>query len=479
MLKQTLYRRAYGQFFTPRAVVAHCYELLMGLLPPTPRLLDPACGDGAFLRFAIAQSVTERHLAYGSEIDADLVASLRADGLQVLHTDGLDPAGLPADSFDVVVGNPPFGITTSRSEPHTPSEVQFLLRALELVRPGGYITLVLPSGVLANESLRWVRADVLRRCTVMAVVSLPRTAFRKTGANAVCSVVVLRKAEAPPKHRAFFAIASRLSDLPAIAMSFHNHQSLAQPTMFWLPQSAALAQRLDPAFWNPARQRVLDAMAERFPLRPLGELIGRASLIVGDHVRPSRGEAKGPNLPYEYYQTREFLPTGYNYSMIEHCDERAYRRLARTAVQQHDILVSCAGVGGAGRGRVCLVTHRPGPSCTGDIVIVRTQRIAPHFLFQFLSSRGGREQLLRLQNGVGTANLSADELLQVQVPLLPSALEHELAAGYAEVTAAHDTAMAALRMGDQAQYVRVRQHAERLLAERIAALEALLGLDVS
>jgi hypothetical protein len=63
--------------------------------------------------------------------------------------------------------------------------------------------------------------------------------------------------------------------------------------------------------------------------------------------------------------------------------------------------------------------------------------------------------------------------------LLPSALEHELAAGYAEVTAAHDTAMAALRMGDQAQYVRVRQHAERLLAERIAALEALLGLDVS
>jgi len=52
----------------------------------------------------------------------------------------------------------------------------------------------------------------------------------------------------------------------------------------------------------------------------------------------------------------------------------------------------------------------------------------------FLASRAGRAQLLRLQNGVGTVNLSADELLQVEVPLLPAATQRDLAARYAPIS---------------------------------------------
>ena len=107
--------------------------------------------------------------------------------------------------------------------------------------------------------------------------------------------------------------------------------------------------------------RCLERLAAHHPLRPLGELIDRQDgLIPGDHVRPSRGETKGAGLPYEYYQTREFMPTGYNYAAIERCDERAYRRLRRTAVQRHDILVSCAGVGGAGEGGSAWSRTSPG-----------------------------------------------------------------------------------------------------------------------
>src|SRR4029079_7978894 len=108
-----------------------------------------------------------------------------------------------------------------------------------------------------------------------------------------------------------------------------------------------------------------------------------------------------------------------------------------------------AGVGGAGRGRACLITHTPGLSCTGDVLIVRTQRPDPVFLYLFLISQAGRAQLLRLQNGVGTANLSADELLQVEVPLLADATQRKLAARYAPSAAAHDAAMAAALSSDQ------------------------------
>jgi len=239
-----------------------------------------------------------------------------------------------------------------------------------------------------------------------------------------------------------------------------------QQTAYWLPQTSALTQRMDAHFWRPDYRLILELLAAHHPLRPLGELLDRQDgLIAGDHVRPSRGEAKGAGLPFEYYQTREFMPAGYNYAAIERCDERAYQRLRHTAVRRHDILVSCAGVGGAGKGRVCLVTHQPSPSCTGDVFIVRARRPDPIFLFLFLGSRGGRAQLLRLQNGVGTANLSAGELLQVQVPLVPSAAQHEFAAHYTPIAVAHDAALAALARADAVAFARERARSEALLAE--------------
>jgi SAM-dependent methyltransferase len=499
MLKINTYRRAYGQYFTPELVVACCYALLAHRLPSHPRVADPACGDGAFLRYAAAQGLAAPQDLYGCDVDAALASGLAAEGLpNVRRADGLDPASLPDATFDLVVGNPPFGVATTPGHALA-SEVRFLLRAVELARPGGSIALVLPSGVLANERLRAIRARLLDRCTLLAAIALPRAAFRHTGTTAACSILLLQNATAPTQHQAFFALAHDLAELPAIVQKYisrsqesgvrsqesrdHGQRTLADfrplipdprsPECFWLPQTAALAQRMDPHFWRPDFRLLLESIAARHPLRPLGELIGRDGLIAGDHVRPSRGESKGPELPYEYYQTREFLPAGYNYATIERCDERAYRRLGRSAVQQHDILVSCAGVGGAGQGRACLVTHRPGPSCTGDIFILRAARPDPAFLFLFLSSLGGRAQLLRLQNGVGTVNLSADELLQVQVPLIPPSLEQDFAARYAPVAAAHDAAMAALARGDTAGFAQERRRAEALLAQLRHDLETV------
>jgi hypothetical protein len=496
--------------------------MLAGALPSAPRIVDPACGDGVFLRYAAANALTKPDWLSGCDLDPALAGALAADGLaSVRHADGLDPAILPAASFDLVIGNPPYGVGAARNGGTAPaSEVRFLLRALELARPGGYVALVLPSGVLANQRLRDIRAGLLEHHTLLAVIGLPRETFRHTGTSAACSIVLLRNAPAPADHQVFFALPERIEDLPSMVAEYrarlqiadcslqfaeytaasatpnpqlpiHNTQrptpnsqlpaSSLQPP-FRLPQTAALARRLDAPFWRPDQRMLLERIAARHPLIPLGELIdrrrhtakGQGALIPGDHVRPSRGEAKGPGLPYEYYQTREFLPTGYNYAALERCDQRAHQRLRRTAVRQHDILVSCAGVGGAGRGRVCLITHTPGPSCTGDVLILRIEQPDPIFLYLFLISPAGRAQLLRLQNGVGTANLSADELIQVEIPLVAPATQQEITRRYAPIAAAHDAAMAAAMSGDQAGRTRELARTEQLLSDLLQRFEVLL-----
>ena len=501
----TSHRRAYGQFFTPESVVACCYQLCADSLPAMPQIVDPACGDGAFLRYAAAHAITDRDRLSGCDLDPALADALAtADLPRIRAVDGLDPASLPAASFDLVIGNPPYGVGGTRNGGTAPaSEVRFLLRALDLARPGGLVALVLPSGVLANQRLLTLRIGLLARHTLLAVIALPRATFRQTGTYAACSIVLLRNAPAPPGHLVFFAVPAQLHDLPSVVAAYHSRLQIAdcrlqiaddhaqstiynlQSTIsetFLLPQTPDLARRLDAPFWQPHHRTLRDRMAARHPLRPLGELIdrhrkpdqGKGALIPGDHVRPSQGETKGPGLPYEYYQTREFLPTGYNYAALERCDERAYRRLRRTAVQRHDILISCAGIGGAGRGRACLITHTPGASCTGDVLIVRIQRPDPVFLYMFLISHAGHAQLLRLQNGVGTANLSADELLQVEVPLVTDAAQQHLAARYAPIAAAHDVAMTAALSGDQLGCAHELARAEALLALLVQEVDDLL-----
>jgi predicted RNA methylase len=466
-----------------------------------PQIVDPACGDGAFLRYAAAHAITDRDRISGCDLDPALADALAtADLPRVRPADGLDTASLPAASFDLVIGNPPYGVGGTHNGGTAPaSEVRFLLRALELARPGGHVALVLPSGVLANQRLLTLRAGLLSRHTLLAVIALPRETFRHTGTSAACSIVLLRNASAPPGHQVFFATPEQLDDLPSVVAAYHSRLQIVDcrlqiaeyaaqspvpspqspasslPSHFRLPQTTELARRLDASFWRPNHRALRDRMAARHPLRPLGQLIDRRrDLIPGDHVRPSRGETKGPGLPYEYYQTREFMPTGYNYAALERCDERAYRRLRRTAVQQHDILISCAGMGGAGRGRACLITHAPGLSCTGDVLILRVQRLDPVFLYMFLISHAGRAQLLRLQNGVGTANLSADELLQVEVPLVADTAQHHLAVRYAPIAAAHDAAMAAALSSDHPGCARELARAEALLALLVQEVEDLL-----
>src|SRR3954469_10741591 len=91
----TAHQRAYGQFFTPEPVVACCYQLCAGSLPARPQIVDPACGDGAFLRYAAAHAITDRDRLSGCDPAPALAAALAAAALPfVHHADGLDPASL-------------------------------------------------------------------------------------------------------------------------------------------------------------------------------------------------------------------------------------------------------------------------------------------------------------------------------------------------------------------------------------------------
>ncbi|MBI5089397.1 MAG: N-6 DNA methylase, partial [Actinobacteria bacterium] len=152
-------RKRLGAWYTPVALVDHVVSRTVREGVTT--VLDPACGEGAFLagvRRAFGPSV---HLV-GVDVDAGAVAAARAalPDAEIIHADALS-FDWGDRTFDAVVGNPPFlnqmATATTRGGrsrfgggPYADTAAEFLALSVSLARPdGGRVGLVLPQSLLS------------------------------------------------------------------------------------------------------------------------------------------------------------------------------------------------------------------------------------------------------------------------------------------------------------------------------------------
>ena len=128
--------------------------------------------------------------------------------------------GFKYGTFDFIITNPPFGSTVRQSEqaylktyqlgkkkedwlavgtlpPNTrdgqSTEVLFIEQDYKFLKEGGYLAIVLPDGILTNSSMQYVRTQIEDWFRIVAVVSMPQTAFMANGAGVKSSVLFLRK----------------------------------------------------------------------------------------------------------------------------------------------------------------------------------------------------------------------------------------------------------------------------------------------
>lgn len=95
----------------------------------------------------------------------------------------LEDEGTPIlDLFDIGSG-----------KANRPTELVFIERCLNLLKPGGRLGIVLPDGNLNNPSLSWLRRYVEGRAKLLAVVSLPEETFKSSDATVKASLVFLTR----------------------------------------------------------------------------------------------------------------------------------------------------------------------------------------------------------------------------------------------------------------------------------------------
>lgn len=95
------------------------------------------------------------------------------------------------------------------------TEVLFIERCLNLLKPGGRLGIVLPEGVFNNPSLAGVREFTENRAFIRAVVSLPQETFNSSGASVKASLLFMQKFTAEEQTRFDSTIQAALQETRA------------------------------------------------------------------------------------------------------------------------------------------------------------------------------------------------------------------------------------------------------------------------
>jgi type I restriction enzyme M protein len=302
-----------GQFFTPRHVVDWIARVM--LLAPGERVLDPACGSGAFLAHARAHAAVEAH---GRDVDRRAVRVARllaiatgADPGRIVRADSLRREAPPPPA-DVVLTNPPFagdathdGYEVAAIGRRAERDALFLERCLELLRPGGRLAIVLPHSKVAADGWGALRRWLVERARVFAVVGLPRETFLPHTSQKT-AVLFAKRRERPRtwreldvSERTLFAVSERAGK----AVSGEPLAREGGPARSWrevdhdldaiTPELIAFLRR--EGFADHARAR-RDPPRSRTIVRTLAELGDAVTLAPERHRVASSGGAEGVPL---------------------------------------------------------------------------------------------------------------------------------------------------------------------------------------
>ncbi|MFH0765583.1 MAG: N-6 DNA methylase, partial [Calditrichota bacterium] len=156
--------RAWGDVSTPPWVIEKMVEWSEIADLNNLQILEPACGDAPFIQYIQDKYTSNNHLYYGVEINPERINKMKLrDSIRLFNQDFL--LWNSDESFDLIIGNPPYGIIGDST--HYPIHVlkqfkeqykkifltwrgkyniygAFLEKSVSLLKKGGKIAFIIP-----------------------------------------------------------------------------------------------------------------------------------------------------------------------------------------------------------------------------------------------------------------------------------------------------------------------------------------------
>lgn len=185
-------------FYTDTAIVDSIYEVIRNAGFEDGNILEPAIGVGNFFG-RLPEELRDKVNLYGVEKD-----SLSGRIAQKLYPqaditiDGFENTRFNDNSFDVAIGNIPFGdfsVNDSKyNSEHLKIHDYFFLKSLDKVRDGGIVAFVTSKGTLDKKDSSF-RKPLAERADLVGAVRLPNNAFKSAGTEVTADIIFLQKRE--------------------------------------------------------------------------------------------------------------------------------------------------------------------------------------------------------------------------------------------------------------------------------------------
>jgi len=181
-------------FYTSPVVIDSMYKALSNNGFNSGKILEPAMGVGNFFAL-MPDSMRKQSELHGVEVD-----SISGRISKQLHQDadiqitGFEKTEFNDDSFDLVIGNVPFGASKLNEKRYNQYNFNihdhFFAKALDKVKPGGIVAFVTSKGTLDKKNPD-VRKYIAKRAELIGAIRLPSGAFNTT--EVTSDIIFLQK----------------------------------------------------------------------------------------------------------------------------------------------------------------------------------------------------------------------------------------------------------------------------------------------
>lgn len=193
-------RSTLNAHYTSPVVINAIYECLANIGFEKGKILEPAMGIGNF--FGVMPESMRSSELHGVELD-DLtgrIAKQLYPGADI-QIKGFEKATFENNSFDVVVGNVPFGNYKVNDKDYNKNNFlihdYFIAKSLDKVHPGGVVAVVTSKGTMDKENDD-IRKYIAQRAELLGAIRLSDTAFKaNAGTEVVSDILFLQKRERP------------------------------------------------------------------------------------------------------------------------------------------------------------------------------------------------------------------------------------------------------------------------------------------
>jgi len=365
------------------------------------------------------------------------------------------------DEFDILITNPPFGskipvtgeakikqfdfgykfqfdkkskkwVKTKKLKKREESQVLFIERCLDLLKDGGKMAMVLPSGILGNEREKYLREYILDKGNLFAIVELPFETF-SPNVTINTSVLFIQKGKAKKQKELFISINEYCGhdkkgrpidkdDIPLVASIYKSKK--ANDNNFFIDPSLLEHSFIAKRYLQKYVDNLNKLKKGKHPIVPL------ESLIKTVHNGANIDDAsiyveQGEGIPYILVKT--ITKEGINFENLKHIrkDLATNKDVVKNTVTEETIVMTRAGNSG--------ISANIPPDLVNGVasgflinIHVDLKKVNQYYLVSFLNSEFGQLQLERISSGSILQSIRSSDLKQVMVVLPPMEMQNKI-----------------------------------------------------